>query len=229
MSDYYSNINWPEFSDLLQKRRTELGLSQNKIAEEIGVTAAHISFILSGARRPSHQVFERFLRLLDIDYDDIPTIKTIRPKPSGKKIFVSYSHKDAEYLERLMVHLKPLQKQGSIDVWTDSRLTPGDRWKKEIDKSLKSARAAILLISADFIASDFIIENELPPILQAAEEKGTTVIPVIVKPCRFIRDRNLSLFQCINSPDQPLSLMAIDERELIYDTIAQRVEEEFAN
>ncbi len=227
MTDHHNRINWPDLSELLQQKRTELGLTHAQIAEEIGVTAAHISFILSGSRRPSEEVLERFLTLLEIERDEVPTIDVERPKPAGKKVFLSYSHRDTEYLDRLMVHLKPLQKQGLVDVWVDTRLTAGDKWKREIDKSLKSARAAILLVSADFLASDFIVENELPPLLRAADAKGTLIIPVLLKPCRFARDSNLNAFQCINSPDQPLSLMPADERELVYDTIAQRVEEEF--
>ncbi len=227
MTDYYSQINWPDLAELLQQKRTELGYTQAQIAEEIGVTAPHISFILGGSRRPSPEVLDRFLTLLEIDREDVPKISQERPKPTGRKIFVSYSHRDSEYLDRLMIHLKPLQKQGLIDVWADTRLTAGDKWKREIDKSLKSARAAILLLSADFLASEFIVENELPPILKAADAKGTLIIPVLLKPCRFIRDANLNVFQCINPPDQPLSLMPADQRELVYDTIAQRVEDEF--
>jgi len=92
------------------------------------------------------------------------------------------------------VHLKPLERDGLIDLWVDTRLRPGDRWKKEISAALERAQVAILLISADFLASDFITNDELPPILTAAEQKGTRIIPIILKPCRFARDKNLRHF-----------------------------------
>jgi hypothetical protein len=126
-----------------------------------------------------------------------------------------------------MIHLKPLEKQGLIDTWVDTRLMAGDKWKKEIEKALKNAKVGILLISADFLASDFIISNELPPLLHSAEEAGTLIIPVILKPCRFLRDKNLREFQAINLPDEPLSQVNDNEREIIYDSIAQRIENIF--
>ena len=88
------------------------------------------------------------------------------------KVFISYSHSDGEYLDRLLVHLKPLEKEGLIDLWVDTRLRAGDRWRKEIDKALQRAIVAILLVSADFLASEFITDNELPPLLRNAEERG---------------------------------------------------------
>ena len=83
------------------------------------------------------------------------------------------------------------------------------------------------MVSADFLASDFIIDNELPPLLHAAEKKGPLIIPVILKPCRFTREKNLREFQSINPPDEPVSMLDENEQELVYDTIAQRIEEMF--
>src|SRR5262249_30999661 len=139
-------------------------------------------------------------------------------------VFISYSHSDAEYLDRLLVHLKPLEKEGLIDLWVDTRLRAGDRWRKEIDKALQRAMVAILLVSADFLASDFITDNELPPLLRDAEERGTRVIPLIVKPCRFTRDKNLRHFQSVNDPKRALVLLSAGDQEVIYDQVATEVE-----
>ncbi len=76
-------------------------------------------------------------------------------------IFICYSHKDQEYLERIQVHLKPIKKDG-IDLWSDLCIRPGDNWRNEIAGALERANVGILLVSADFLASDFITENELP-------------------------------------------------------------------
>jgi hypothetical protein len=81
-----------------------------------------------------------------------------------------------------------------------------------------------LLISADFLASDFIVDNELPPLLKKADVDGTKVIPVIIKPCRFSRHESLSLFQAINAPDKPLMGLSEFEKESYYDKVAERVE-----
>lgn len=152
----------------------------------------------------------------------LSTTKERREKKNS--LFVSYSHADREFLDRLMVHLRPLEKEGLIDLWVDTRLRAGDRWKKEIEKALERANVAVLLVSADFLASDFITENELPPLLRNAEDQGTRIIPLIVKPCRFTRDKNLRHFQSLNDPRESLILLDEGEQEVYYDKLASEVE-----
>lgn len=141
-----------------------------------------------------------------------------------QKVFISYSHRDKDYLQRLLIHLKPLESADLIDTWVDTQLKTGDRWKTEIENALESSSAAILLVSADFLASDFIVENELPPILAKAEVGGTRILPLILRPCRFARDPNLSQFQAHNSPEEPLSSLTPDEQERVFDRLAQELE-----
>ncbi len=142
------------------------------------------------------------------------------------KAFVSYSHADKESLSRLQVHLKPLERAGLVDVWADTRIKAGQKWKEQIAEALNNAAIAILLISADFLASDFIVDDELPPLLAAAEERGTTILPVILKPCRFERDDSLSRFQAINAPSEPLLKLDEIDQEEIYHRVAERIERE---
>ncbi len=141
-------------------------------------------------------------------------------------VFVSYSHADAGSLTRLQVHLRPLEKENQIELWDDTRIVAGAKWKEEIEAALEKAAIAVLLISADFLASDFVVDNELPPLLQAAEEKGTTILSVILKPCRFSRDKNLSIFQAINDPRKPLLSQPEPEQEEMYAKLAERIENE---
>ncbi len=138
--------------------------------------------------------------------------------------FVSYSHADKVCLRRLQIHLKPLERDGLVDVWADTRIKAGEDWKVRIAAALDEAAIAVLLISADFLASDFIINDELPPLLAAAEQKGTVILPLILKPCRFEREEHLYRFQAINPPSEPLlKLNEIDQEEL-YVRVAERVE-----
>jgi hypothetical protein len=212
---------------LVTERIKSEGKTVEAFAREIQMPRGVAEAVFQGSRLPALHRVRQFIRYLSLQDADIPRLgkPTIRPK--GNHIFVSYSHRDSEYLERLLVHLKPLQRDGLIDAWVDTRLMAGDKWKKEIDAALKRARVAVLLVSADFLASDFIIKNELPPLLKAAEERGTLIVPVILRPCRFSREKELREFQAINPPDEPLSVLDENGRELLYDSIAQRIEQVF--
>ena len=117
---------------------------------------------------------------------------------------MSYSHKDAHWLKRLQVHVKPLLRDVEVEWWDDTMIEAGADWRGEIESALASARVAVLLISADFLASDFIANDELPELLKAAEEDGVAVIPLILSPSRFTKLPSLARFQAINPPEQPL-------------------------
>ncbi len=147
-------------------------------------------------------------------------------RKNRSQVFISYSHKDEQYLERLRIHLKPLEKEGIINVWDDTKIKVGDKWKEEILKALSESAIAILIISADFMNSDFITENELPIILEKAEKEGTRILPVILSPCRFLRDRHLSQFQSLNAPDNPVLEMPVIGQEAIWDKLSNVIEDE---
>ncbi|TDP59289.1 toll/interleukin-1 receptor domain-containing protein [Flavobacterium dankookense] len=141
-----------------------------------------------------------------------------------KTVFVSYSHKDFKYLERIQIHLRPLERKSLIQLWSDTSIKSGEKWKKEIEDALNKSSIALILISADFLASEFIINNELQPLLKAAEDKGTLIIPLVVKPCRFTREPSISQFQSANDPSTPLCNMTEYDQELIYEKVASRIE-----
>lgn len=131
---------------------------------------------------------------------------------NGKvNIFISYSHEDEKWLELLKKHLKVLAKySGKIEYWVDTKLRGGDKWREEITKAIDAANVAILLVSTNFLASDFITSDELPPILRKAEEGGTRILPLIASPCEFI-DSELGVFQAVNDPDRTLADLGNDE------------------
>src|SRR3954466_276670 len=147
------------------------------------------------------------------------------PSPSTRtKVFISYSHADKEWLERLQRHLKPLVREGRLESWDDTHIQPGDDWKQEIRNALDTAQVAVLLISADFFASDFIDETELPPLLDAAKAKGVRILPVFLSASRFARNPDLARFQAVNPPDPPLDGMLSAEQEKVLDRLAQTIE-----
>ena len=147
------------------------------------------------------------------------------PSPSTRtKVFISYSHADKDWLDRLRRHLKPLVRERNLDCWDDTHIRPGDDWQREIRTALDTAQVAVLLISANFFASDFIDENELPPLLAAAEAQGVRILPVIISASRFARNPSLTRFHAVNPPDRPLAKMPPAEQEDVLDYVAQIIE-----
>ena len=93
----------------------------------------------------------------------------------------SYSHKDREWLEQLRTMLTPLTRYLALRIWDDTAIKAGTNWKNAIKKAISEAAVAVLLVSPDFLASEFIAKDELPPLLKAAESKGLTVIWIPVR------------------------------------------------
>ena len=134
-------------------------------------------------------------------------------------------------MARLRVHLRPFERRGLVDVWSDTKIRTGQQWKQEIKKALDRAAVAILLVSADFLASDFVAENELPPLLAAVKGEGACILPVILKPCAFSDISEIAQFQALNDPAEPLLSMDEANRERLWYTLALEVKnalEEFA-
>lgn len=143
-----------------------------------------------------------------------------------KHIFISYSHQDKEWLKKVTTNLKVLQIHNLSDkfeVWDDTKIKSGDRWKVEIKDALAKSGIAILIVSTDFLASDFIKSEELPDILKNAQEQGTKILPLIIRPCLFTSIPSLSVFQAINDPNVPLTSCSQTEQEEILVELAKTV------
>jgi len=110
---------------------------------------------------------------------------------------------------------------GVLDLWSDRRIELGDDWRKEIAAALSRARAALLLISADFLDSDFIRYHELPPLLEAAQNEGCRIIPILVRPSLFEQVPSLARFQHANPNGATLSEMPEERTERLIADIAQ--------
>jgi hypothetical protein len=144
---------------------------------------------------------------------------------SRNTVFVSYCRADRAWLQRLRTHLAPLDADQVLDLWDDTMILPGQDWRAEIEAALVRARVAVLLISADFLASDFIRSEELPRLLAAAEAGGATILPVIVSASRFADTPALSRFQAVNAPERPLDGLGKAARERVLVAVSSAVEQ----
>jgi len=108
---------------------------------------------------------------------------------SAARLFISYSHKDADWLEKVQTHFAILRMQGQVTAWSDKDIQPGDHWSDEIATAVREADVAVLLVSANFIASDFIMRRELPDLLaiRNGEQPGRLrrILPLILEPCMW--------------------------------------------
>lgn len=105
-----------------------------------------------------------------------------RSSEKGVEIFISYAHEDEELRIALGKHLAALERQGLITAWHDRMITAGREWKGEIDRSLDSARVVLLLVSADFVYSDYCYDVEMKRAMQRHEQRESLVIPIILRP-----------------------------------------------
>lgn len=132
--------------------------------------------------------------------------------PESGKIFISYSHKDKKFLDELLIHLKPLVREGILSTWSDKQIEPGAKWLTEVKDALATSKIAVLLVTKDSLASDFIHEHELGPLLKAAEQGGVRVLWVLVRACNWAVGP-VQRLQAVIPPDKPLAQMKAERDE----------------
>ncbi len=138
-------------------------------------------------------------------------------------VFISYSKKDVKWLEYLRVHLSFLEREYKFTIWEDSKIQVGADWRLEINKAIKSTKVAILMVSANFLSSEFINNEELPALLAAAKEEGAHIFPIIISHCMFSDIDAISKFQTINPPSEPLIVMNEGQRDALFVKVTREI------
>lgn len=120
-------------------------------------------------------------------------------------VFISYSHKDEEWKDRLLPHLAVLESHAHIDVWHDRRIKAGKDWSSEIEAAIGRASVAVLMLSDNFLSSNFILNEEVPRLLQRRQSEGLRIVPVVVEPCLWNQVQWLSKKQLRPKDGRPIS------------------------
>lgn len=123
---------------------------------------------------------------------------------TGKKIFISYSHKDEEYKEMLQEHLSPLIKNKSIVIWSDDKLLPGQNWDDEIKIALEQSDIILFLVSSSFMNSGYIDRVEIKKAIERHKKNEVTIVPIIVRQCDWISLEHITKFQVLPKNAKPI-------------------------
>jgi hypothetical protein len=146
---------------------------------------------------------------------------------ANRKIFISYAHQDNEghgikWLDEFRKHLKPYERKYSIEPWDDRNIQAGEKWFEEIEKARDSAAVAVLFVTPDFLASDFIREHELIPILRREKESKIRVLWIPVKSSSY-KLYSIKDDQALIDPKHPLS-EKLSERDKIFVEICEKID-----
>jgi predicted nucleotide-binding protein len=143
-------------------------------------------------------------------HNEQPLVKrpaTLTPRKrtvcKNSHLFISYSHMDRIWLARLQTMLKPLVRTGDIVLWDDTMIDAGREWRREIRAAISSAKVVLLLVSPDFLASEFIANNELPRILTLAS-KGRLVVLWAALSKSFWERTEIEKYQAAHDVSKPL-------------------------
>ncbi len=140
-------------------------------------------------------------------------------------VFISYSHKDEEWKDRLRPHLGVLEKVGHITIWDDRRIDAGATWYDEIRQVMERAAVAVCLISADYLDSDFCVKEEIPYLLERRARNGMTLIPVLLRPCAWKVCHWLTPIQMIPRDGQSVTSDFGDNWDEPFTEVAERIHE----
>ena len=138
------------------------------------------------------------------------------------QIFISYCREDHHYKDRAKKHLCGLCNFSGIGVWCDEQIETGSQWDHDIAQAIQRAAAAVLLISKDYLASDYVTRAELPLCLEAWKRGELWIIPVIINPCVFQSIETLNRLQTANSPDKPVCELSELEQDKLWARVAEK-------
>lgn len=139
-----------------------------------------------------------------------------------KKLFVSYSHADEGHLKTLRAHLKALERNGVIEPWFDGYMLAGDDFEIKIRDALESADFIALLVSPDFLASDYCFDVEMQHAVARHEAGTARVIPIIVRDCLW-RDTPFGKLKAVPTDGKPIMSVRWPDKDEAWTLVAAAI------
>jgi chaperone protein DnaK len=124
-----------------------------------------------------------------------------------KQLFISYAREDEKWALQIQKSLSVLVREGQLRLWFDRMIETGSSWETKINEAIETSDEAILLLSSDFLHSEFILASELPSLFAAVNQRAIKIIPIVVASCPFRLNKSLSQFQTFNDPQRPWDSM----------------------
>jgi len=118
-----------------------------------------------------------------VSYTAMPSTNDAASPARPIKVFCAYSHRDEALRNELEAHVSLLKRRGVISVWHDRRIAAGKEWNEEISDHLNKADLILLLVSSDFIHSDYCYEKEVTRAMSRSQLGEAVVIPIILRDC----------------------------------------------
>jgi hypothetical protein len=144
------------------------------------------------------------------------------PVQKRNKIFISYSRKDHLWLEKLNVHLRPLFPDKDVTPWSDQEVEAGDRWHEVTLQAIDESCIAVLMVSPDFLASEYVMKIEIPRLIEA-EHAGTVKILWVPVRSSAVQDTAIGEYQAVSDPKYPLASLDEAVQDEVLVTIARAV------
>ncbi len=142
------------------------------------------------------------------------------PAHQSLEIFIAYDRADDPYLQALLQHLSPLKNNNGVTIWHDGVMKAGSDRKQCIKDAIHRADMILLLVSADFLASDYFYKTELPEALARHQKGEVELIPIILRPCDWMNDPIMKQLQALPKDGRPIVSWQIAD-EAYFDIVTQ--------
>jgi hypothetical protein len=155
--------------------------------------------------------------------DILPIVIVARTAPKFRKgVFISYSHRDKRWFDTIYRSFIPVLRKEEVHPWSDREIERGGNWHNAITSALDEARAAVLLVTPNFLASDYVVKEELPRILANCRRRALIVFWIAVSASAY-RATPLRKLQAANSPEEPLDMLRAGRRNQVLSDLAEKL------
>lgn len=215
----------------------------NQKAEQFNIGAESIQALITEGERAMEQMLNlcqgnlaRFIKVENIAPDNknavgldlarernIALLQKFKKQTSGRhQVFISYSHKDQEWFNKLQLMLAPVEAFHGIKVWDDKEIMPGEYWNSAIKTALSQTRVAICLVSQNFLNSNYISSTELTYFMEEASRQNVQIFPIAIS--QVDEDKNpLSAIQYVNNPAEPFDTLTSEKQHAILTNMVEQL------